>query len=237
MSPLHLNEAWFQLLKDEFEKPYFVNLKAELIKEYSTYKVYPKPDEVFKAFKLTKPDSIKVVILGLDPYPFGQGDGVAFSSYQDETPFSLQMILRELDRDLIKTTNLEQFKQLFPNNSLKPWCDEGVLLLNSCLTVRAGVVKSHHHLGWQKFISRVIFEMWKDDKPKVFVPMGNDAIETLYEGLKLSNEYDKHKIIETGHPAAAAHGKDTFSGCNMFSKIEAYLKSKNVTPIEWKLNK
>ncbi len=207
-----------------------------ITEEYSRYKVCPAPIDVFKAFLLTDPDTIRVVIIGQDPYPFGNhADGLAFSSSQSETPASLRLIIREVDRDTVKTKDYSEFKRYFPNNSLVPWAKQGVFLINTALTVRAGLPNSHAEFGWKEFISQVLKLLYeKNTPPKVFMSWGSEA-QMLTNQLKTSKP-SSHIILEAGHPASGAHGKDKFSGCNHFSKTNYFFRKHNLPEINWALN-
>ena len=228
-----IGDKWFEVLKEEFELQYFIDLKEKLKEEYSKYKIYPAPGNIFRAFLLTPPDKVRVVWCGQDCYPNGDhADGLAFSSQQEETPFSLQRILRECDRDVIKTTNYKEFKEAFPSNDLTSWAKKGVLLLNSALTVRAGEVGSHQHLGWDKFILATLKYINNKEDCIQFIAFGKEAAN-LIEQLEVK---EQHRYIYTGHPATGAHGKDLFSGCNIFSKINYHFWKKGLQEIDWKLN-
>jgi uracil-DNA glycosylase len=233
-----MGPKWFQLLQEEFKQDYFLSLKAELGKEYKTVKVYPAPKNIFRAFQLTDPETVKVIILLQDPYPFTDSegrphaDGLALSSPSAETPASLRTVLREVDRDVIKTNTLKEFRECFPANNLMPWASQGVLLLNTALTVRAGVTNSHQGIGWNIFIKNVLQHIANDDKHKVFCLWGGNA-KNLAKEITFS---ENHKILEAGHPATASHGKDLYSGCNHFSKINYYFWRNEIQEINWKLN-
>jgi len=228
-----LGAPWFELLEEEFKQPYFLELKSILQEEYTTVKCYPNPNKIFRAFQLTNPSTVKVVIIGQDPYPHGlHADGIAFSSQLDETPASLRYILREVDRDVVKTKNYEEFKQAFPTNDLSSWAKQGVLLLNTSLTVRAGVPGSHSHIGWDRFVKTVLQILTNDNQYKVSMLWGKDA-KLVVKDL---NFQPNHKVLEAGHPATASHGKDLFSGNNHFSKCNYYLWRNGVEEINWKTN-
>lgn len=177
------------------------------------------------------------------PYPFEDSkkkphaNGVALSSYSTETPASLKAVFRELDRDILKTTNLEEFYKALPNSDLTPWCKEGVLLVNTCLTVRAGIVNSHSKLGWQTFVQATLQAILSEDKPRVIIALGKDAKTVLRNTLQVTAVPPTTLILETGHPASASHGRDTFSGCNIFSKTNLFFLRNGLPLIEWKLNK
>lgn len=229
---------WYPLLKDEVEKEYFKNLREELKREYTTTKCFPDPQDIFKVFQLCPLEKVRVVILSQDPYPSPHAHGIAFSSQRSDTPFSLQMILREVDRDVVKTKNYKEFKEAFPNNDLTPWVKQGVFLLNVNLTVRAGQPMSHNHLGWREFTKTVLQLIWKDSQTKVFVLLGREAREGLYSAISefSPSAIQPRAIIEGGHPASGAHGKDKFSGVGFPSKINRYFKLKGLPEINWKLN-
>ncbi len=231
-----LGDSWYQVLKEEVEKPYFQKLREDLRQEYRIAKIYPAPSDIFRAFKLTPFEETRVIIIGQDPYPFGNtADGLAFSTRSNDTPASLRYILREVDRDVVKTTNHAEYKNAFPTNSLEAWAKQGVLLLNSSLTVRAGVPKSHEKLGWQEFINFIISNLWQDTTPKTFVIWGSEARNVFSNGVQGLSDTG-HLILDTGHPASGTHGKDKFSGCNHFSKINHYFYRKGLPEINWKLN-
>lgn len=230
-----LGPSWYPRLKEEIEKPYFQELTKTLRQEYSQHKIYPKPDEIFKALQLAPFESVKVVMISQDPYPFGQADGLAFSTTWEDTPFSLRMIFRELDRDVIRTKDYREYKNAFPTNSLINWAKEGVLLLNRVLTVRAEHTNSHKELGWQQFTNRVIRMLAEDKSPKAFVLWGAEARKGFIEAIQGVVVDTDHLVLESGHPASGSHGKDKYSGNGHFSKINHWLKKQSVTPIRWDL--
>jgi uracil-DNA glycosylase len=225
--------AWWEVLEEEFKQPYFLELKSKLREEYTSYKCYPKPNQIFRAFQLTDPATVKVVIIGMDPYFHNDfADGLAFSTQKQETPASLRYIFREVDRDVIKTTNYQEFKQSFPTNDLSSWAKQGVLLLNTSLTVRAGQPGSHDNIGWTPFIHGVLNCVFNNNNKKVIMLWGKHA-KKIMEGIPLD---DNDYILEAGHPATAAHGKDLFSGCNHFSKCNYYLWRNGLEEINWRTN-
>lgn len=228
---------WFQLLEKEFNEPYMVELREKLKQEYSFTTVRPAPNDIFRAFKLTPPDQVKVIIIGQDPYPFGyHADGLAFSSKESETPYSLKMVLREVDRDVVKTKNYHEFKRLFPTNDLSSWANQGVLLLNTVLTVRAGEVGSHSQLGWQRFTKYILDLLYRDSvNPLCYLAWGSEANKVLTEVFKNETEHPRQGY-GAGHPASGAHGKDKFSGCSFASKTNIWLLKKGSTEINWKLD-
>jgi uracil-DNA glycosylase len=233
MRPELIGEDWYELLKDEFEKPYFKELWEFLSKEYRAITVRPKATEIFNAFKLCRLADCKVVIIGQDPYPTSQAHGLAFSSLASSVPASLRYIFKELDTDLYQTVDVHEFKQLFPNSNLTPWAKQGVLLLNAVLTVRDGLSNSHKGKGWEIFTKEVVRRLVLSDKRIVFLLWGNDA-KALYAGANAGN--DNQLVLTTGHPASGTHGKDLFSGCSHFSLTNKYLEEQKLKPIVWSLN-
>lgn len=237
MSEAILGEQWFNLLKDEIQQPYFQELTQKLKEEFKLYKIYPAPKDIFKAYKITPPESVRILLLGQDSYCFtNDADGLAFSSQQSETPFSLRMIFRELDRDLFHTKNKEEFKQKFPTNNLENWSKKGVFLLNSCLTVRAGLPGSHANMGWEQFIYKTVDLLYKSGRPVLFVCFGNEA-KKIVEQCRVNNT-NTQPVFYFGHPATASKGKgkDLFSGCNFGSKVNHWLWKNGLEEINWKLD-
>lgn len=232
-----LGESWYPVMLPELQKDYFETLKEELRKEYFEYKVCPEPQNIFKAFQLTPFENVKVVMVGQDPYPYNDdANGLAFSSNNTITPFSLRVIFRELDRDVLKTQTFTEYRKLIPNNDLTPWAKQGVFLINTVLTVRGGQANSHSKLGWQEFTHKVINNLWMNPAPKVFMAWGSEAQNVFKDLVEDESSGDSHLLLETGHPASGAHGKDKFSGCNHFSKANHWLQKHGIEPIEWSLN-
>lgn len=232
-----LGDSWFRHLEQEMSKPYFLELKEKLIAEYNTKRIFPGPTEIFKAFQLTSFEDTRIVMIGQDPYPYGEhAHGLAFSSKLQETPASLRYIFRELDRDIIKTNTLEEYKHAFPTNDLTKWANQGVLLLNSCLTVRAGEPNSHKDIGWKQFIEAVLDLLWESSTPRIFVLWGTEAVKVMDPVVKKNLEIAHHVILETGHPASGVHGRDKFSGNRHFSKINHHFYRNGLPEIDWKLN-
>ena len=214
---------WDSLLAEEFSKDYFLKLKAFLEDEYKNNTVYPAPDDVFSALKLTSYADTKVVILGQDPYHGeGQAHGLAFSVKPGiAPPPSLVNIFKELKADC----NTE-----IPNNGyLVPWAKQGVLLLNSSLTVRAGEPNSHSRKGWEIFTDRIIMLLNKRKKPLVFVLWGKNALEKEEICGNVS-----HMILRAPHPSPLSASRGFF-GCKHFSKINVLLETMGETPIDWQI--
>ncbi len=220
---LKLTQNWFELLKPEFEKDYFKNLQKFLDKEYSSYTIYPKIENVFNALNLTKFCDVKVVILGQDPYHEpGQAHGLAFSVESGALPPSLQNIFKEIKDDLNIT--------MTPNNgNLTPWAKQGVLLLNTVLTVRRGQANSHKNMGWEIFTSKIIELLNARETPIVFLLWGGQAKKI---GEKITNK--NHLVLSCAHPSPLS-AYNGFFGCKHFSKTNQFLANHNVTPINFQI--
>lgn len=218
-----IEDKWYDTLKEEFESPYFADIKKTLIEEKRQHVVYPPSPLIFNAFNLTPFDNVKVVIIGQDPYHnIGQAHGLAFSVPDGiQKPPSLQNIFKELNQDLgiaIPTTG-----------NLEKWAKEGVLLLNASLTVRANMAASHAKIGWQKFTDAAIKALSDKKQNLVFILWGNYAIakENLID-------HNKHLILKTVHPSPLSASRGFF-GCHHFSKTNEYLINHNIKPIDWSL--
>lgn len=215
-------ESWQPVLADEFEKPYFQRLIAFVKGEYATATVYPAGPQIFHAFEATPFDEVKVVILGQDPYHGrNQAHGLSFSVQAGQrTPPSLQNIFKELQDDIPGTPPA-------PNGNLDRWAQQGVLLLNATLTVRASEPASHQKKGWEEFTDAVIRKISEEKEHVVFILWG------AYAGKKseLIDER-KHLVLKSVHPSPFAADKGFF-GSKPFSKTNAWLKSKELTPITW----
>ncbi len=218
-----IGNSWDNYLKDEYEKPYFKELMKFIDEEYKTKTVYPPKNEIFNAFKYTPYEKVKVVILGQDPYhEEGQAEGLSFSVKNEiGRPPSLQNIFKELESDLgIKVSN---------NNSLVPWAFEGVLLLNSVLTVLKGAAASHASKGWETFTDDVIKIINEKEDPVVFILWGNYA-----RSKKVLITNKRHLVLESPHPSpfSAYHG---FFGSKPFSKTNEFLKKNGIKEINWQI--
>lgn len=217
-----IEKSWKNVLEDEFSKPYFLELKEFLVREKQQYTVYPKGNQIFAAFNHTPFDQLKVVIIGQDPYHgAGQANGLCFSVSPGITkPPSLVNIFKELESDLgipvAKTGNLE------------PWADQGVLLLNATLTVRAGVAGSHQKKGWEIFTDTVIHKVSELKENVVFLLWGSFA-----QGKAELIDAKKHHILKAAHPSPLARG--AFFSCRHFSKTNDFLQSKGLQPIDWRV--
>ncbi|AIY78580.1 uracil-DNA glycosylase [Clostridium botulinum] len=218
-----LKNDWNNYIGNEFEKDYYLKLRKNLAQEYKTKTIYPDMYNIFNALHYTAFDDVKVVILGQDPYHGpNQAHGLSFSVNPGvKTPPSLLNIYKELKDDI---------GCYIPNNGyLKKWADQGVLLLNTVLTVRAGEANSHKNIGWQIFTDNIIKVLNTREKPIVFILWGNNAIRK--EEL-ITNP--KHHIIKSVHPSPLSASRGFF-GSKPFSKTNEFLKNDNEIPIDWQI--
>lgn len=219
-----IEESWKALLQDEFEKPYFTTLREFLVAEKNKgEKIYPPGPQIFAAFDHTPVDKVKVVILGQDPYHgAGQAHGLCFSVNDGiQQPPSLQNIFKELKEDC--------GCEIPKSGSLIKWADQGVLLLNATLTVRANQAGSHQGKGWETFTDTVIQRIAQTKEKLVFILWGRFA-----QGKETLIDHTKHLILKAAHPSpfSAYNG---FFGCRHFSKTNHYLKEHNLPEINWQL--
>lgn len=218
-----LKNDWKDYLSSEFEKDYYKKLRKFLVNEYNSKVIYPDMYDIFNALHFTSYADTKVVILGQDPYHGPkQAHGLSFSVNPGvKTPPSLVNIYKELHSDL---------NCYIPNNGyLKKWADQGVLLLNTVLTVRAGEANSHKNKGWEEFTTKVIKVLNEKQTPVVFILWGNNAISK--ESL-ITNP--KHLIIKSVHPSPLSASRGFF-GSKPFSKTNEFLISTNQKPIDWQI--
>ena len=216
-----LEKSWKELLKEEFDKPYFQNLSKFIHEEYKNNTVYPPPKFIFNALDSLPVDKVKVVIIGQDPYHEpGQAHGLSFSVPDDITlPPSLQNIYKELALDLgVKTSK---------TGNLKRWVKEGVLLLNATLTVRAHHAGSHQNKGWEQFTDAIIHRLTEKRDHLVFILWGNYAQK---KGAFIDTQ--KHLVIKSAHPSPLS-AYNGFFNSKPFSKANNYLVSLGQTPINW----
>ncbi len=218
-----IGNDWDNLLKEEYEKEYFKKLQDFVVDEYKKNTVYPKLSEVFNAFIHTSYNNVKVVILGQDPYHGeNEAEGLSFSVKEGiHKPPSLVNIFQELKEDL----------GIIPSKSgsLVKWSKEGVLLLNSTLTVLKDTPKSHSNKGWEIFTDEVIRLINKKNTPVVFILWGSDA-----RNKKSLITNKNHFIIESPHPSPLSAYRGFF-GSKPFSKTNAFLIKNNIKPIDWEL--
>lgn len=218
-----IGNDWDNLLSDEYKKDYFIKLMDFVNKEYKDKTIYPKKCEIFNAFRYTSYENTKVVILGQDPYHGeNQAEGLSFSVKNCvRKPPSLQNIFKEMEEDL---------KIPYPTtNSLVPWSRQGVLLLNTVLTVEEKKPASHKDIGWETFTDEVIKKLNNKNTPIVFILWGNFA-----RGKKKLITNPIHYVIESAHPSpfSAYNG---FFGSRPFSKTNQFLKENNIEEIDWQL--
>lgn len=219
-----LNNDWRTILHEEFYKPYFLSLRAFLNMEYESRIIYPKKENIFSALHYTPYEKVKVVLLGQDPYHgSGQAHGLSFSVQPGiAQPPSLKNIFKELENDIGCSIPSHGY--------LKSWSDQGILLLNTSLTVRAGEAGSHFNKGWEIFTNRVIESLNEKRSPIVFLLWGKSA--QLKKDLI---DTDKHYVIETVHPSPLSAHRGFF-GSKPFSKVNEFLQLTGQEPIDWKIN-
>jgi uracil-DNA glycosylase len=223
-STVKINKSWEKILNNEFNASYFLALKNFLVLEKKQHVVYPPGKLIFSAFDRTPFDNVKVVIIGQDPYHGpGQANGLCFSVGSSvKKPPSLVNIFKELQSDLgipVPQTG-----------GLEAWADQGVLLLNSTLTVRAGIAGSHQGKGWETFTDAVIRKISESKKGIVFLLWGRFA--HTKEALIDKNS---HFILKAAHPSPLARG--AFFGCKHFSKTNKLLEHQGILPINWNTEK
>lgn len=219
-----LGNDWDCLLSDEFKKEYYLNLREFLKEEYSKKIIYPNPNDIFNALKYTSYKNTKVLILGQDPYHGeNQAHGFAFSVQKGiKTPPSLLNIYKELNNEL---------RCYIPNNGyLIPWADQGVLLLNTVLTVRAHEANSHKDRGWEILTDKIIETLNERKDPVIFVLWGANA-----RSKKKIITNKTHYILEAPHPSPLSAHRGFF-GCNHFTKINKILLELNKEPINWQID-
>lgn len=214
---------WGAILNAEFEKPYYKTLRANLADEYKNHQVFPDMYDIFNAFHLTSYSDTKVVILGQDPYHDDfQAHGLSFSVMKGiAIPPSLRNIYKELNEDLGCT--------IPQHGCLSKWAEEGVLLLNSILTVRAHQAASHKNIGWETFTDSVISVLNEREKPVVFILWG--AFAQSKASLITSPQ---HLIIRSAHPSPLSASRGFF-GSRPFSKANEFLIKNGISPIDWQI--
>lgn len=220
---INLGNDWDEILQGEFDKEYYQKLRKFLIEEYKTRVIYPKMENIFSALKLTTYKDTKVLILGQDPYHGpNQAHGLAFSVNPGvKTPPSLLNMYKELKDEL---------GLYIPNNGyLVPWAKQGVLLLNTALTVRAGEANSHSGMGWEIFTDNIIKHLNAREEPVVFVLWGNNARK---KKSFITNK--QHFILEGPHPSPLSASRGFF-GCGHFKKINDILKNLGKDEIDWQI--
>ena len=217
-----ISESWNAILNSEFQKPYFESLASFVKLEYKNHRCFPKGSEIFSAFNHCSFDEVKVVIIGQDPYHGeNQANGLCFSVHDDVShPPSLINIFKEIESDIGKT---------YPSSgNLAYWADQGVLLLNATLTVRAQQAGSHQNKGWEKFTDAVIQQISEQKENIVFLLWGGYAKK---KGAKIDTS--KHCVLTSGHPSPLSANRGYWFGNKHFSKTNDYLKSIGKTKINW----
>lgn len=206
--------TWKDIIENEQQKPYYEKLKEEIDKRYENSIVFPEKQNIFKAFSLTKFEDLKVVILGQDPYHgIGQAQGLSFSTPSNiKNPPSMVNILKEINDDLGK-------KSVCEDGDLTPWAKQGIMLLNTILTVEQGLAKSHHNLGWEIFTDNIIKYISDNKENVIFLLWGSPAISKT----KLIDK-NKHFILTAPHPSPLSVYRG-FYGCKHFSKTNEILKN------------
>jgi len=218
-----ITNDWLEPLKPEFSKPYYAKLYKTVQEEYQTKLIFPPANDIFNAFNFTPLSEVKVVILGQDPYHGdGQAHGLCFSVKPDvDIPPSLVNIYKELHEDL---------GCYIPNHGyLEKWAKQGVLLLNTVLTVRAHQANSHRGIGWEEFTDAAIRILNQQDRPIVFLLWGKPA-----QSKKSMLKNPKHLILEAPHPSPLSAFRGFF-GCKHFSKTNEFLTEHGLTPIDWQI--
>ncbi len=220
---IKIDRSWYEILQDEIKKPYIEELKQFLEKEIKEGKqIFPDPSNIFRAFSQTAFQQVKVVIVGQDPYHgIGQADGLAFSvPYGVPPPPSLKNIFKEIEKDLgipVPT-----------HGTLNKWAQQGVLLLNTTLTVRAGEPKSHYGKGWELLTDAIIQILAARKDPMLFLLWGKTAQEK-----EKSIEGTDHIALKAAHPSP--YSVKNFLGCRHFSKTNSFLEKHGKKPIDWSL--
>lgn len=216
-----IRRSWYDLLKDEFGKQYFLDLQDFLKNEYANYIIYPEEKNIFNALNALPFDKVKVVIIGQDPYHEpGQAQGMSFSVPEDvDIPPSLVNIMREIESDLgVKCEK---------NGNLTRWAKQGVLLLNTVLTVRKGMANSHKDKGWERLTRKIIEILGQRKEPIVFLLWGSYA--QSYQELIAP----WHLVLKAPHPSPLSAYRGFF-GCKHFSKCNQFLIEHGQTPIDWR---
>ncbi len=220
-SNIKIEVSWLEVLKDEFSKPYFKNLKQFLIEEKKKHTIFPKGDEIFNAFGHTPFNQVKVVIIGQDPYHGdNQANGLCFSVKKGvKIPPSLKNIYKELETDVEKE---------IPNHGdLTHWADQGILLLNATLTVRRKSPGSHQGKGWEQFTDACIKHLSEKKEGLVFILWGSYA-----QNKASMVDTSKHHVLKAAHPSPFSAHRGFF-GCKHFSKTNELLVQQNQEPISW----
>jgi len=217
-----IDPSWKEQLNEEFDKPYFLNLKQFVKEEYAQQTCYPPGNLIFSAFNHTPFNKVKIIIIGQDPYHGeGQANGLCFSVNDTIShPPSLINIFKEIESDLLVP---------YPESgNLERWADQGILLLNATLSVRSHEAGSHQKKGWEKFTDAVISILSEKQNGLVFLLWGGYAKK---KGLKIDTK--KHFVLTSGHPSPLSANRGFWFGNKHFSKVNEYLKKVGKEPIQW----
>jgi uracil-DNA glycosylase len=221
---IKLEESWLNLIADLFETSWFADIKSKIVQERKQYTVYPPANLFFNAMDLCPVPQTKIVILGQDPYHgVGQAHGLSFSvPFGIDIPPSLQNIYKELERDLgVKCAT---------HGNLESWAKQGVLLLNSSLSVRANSPTSHFYIGWEKFTDLIIERISQNKENIVFMLWGSFARKKKI----LIDSNKNHLVLEAPHPSPLSASRG-FTGCGHFSKANLFLQARGLDAIVWQL--
>lgn len=221
---VQFNNSWDVLLKDEFQKPYYLNLRKFLVQEYKTQTIYPNMNDIFNALKYTDYKDVKVVMLGQDPYHQpNQAHGLCFSVKKGvKAPPSLQNMYKEI--------YAEYGFSIPEHGELTYWAEQGVLMLNTVLTVRESQPNSHKGMGWEVFTDNIISLLNQRPEPMVFLLWGANA-----RAKKKLITNPNHLVLESAHPSPLS-AYNGFFGNNHFKKANEFLKSKGLKEIDWKID-
>lgn len=220
---LTIHNSWKKVLNDEFNKPYFIDLLSFVSEEYENNTCFPPQEQIFEAFNKTSLENVKVVIIGQDPYHgLGQANGLCFSVKNGvSNPPSLKNIFQEVEKDLGNPYNTK-------NGNLEKWANQGVLLLNAVLTVRAGDAGSHQNKGWEKFTDAVIKILSEEKENLVFLLWGGYAKK---KGRKIDTF--RHLVLTSGHPSPLSANRGFWFGNKHFSQTNSFLNAHGKSPINW----
>ncbi len=221
---VHIGNHWDEILEQEFQQPYYQKLRDFLKEEYHTHTIYPSMYDIFNALKYTDYPDVKVVLLGQDPYHgAGQAHGLSFSVQKGvPQPPSLRNIFKELQEDLGITPP--------KHGCLVSWAQNGVLLLNTVLTVRAGQANSHKGKGWETLTDHIIEKLNEREQPTVFLLWGANA-----KSKQALLDNPNHLVLTATHPSPLAAKYGGFFGCRHFSKANDFLVAHGAQPVDWKI--
>jgi uracil-DNA glycosylase len=222
---INIDNKWNLILNQEFDKEYFKTLNKFIDDEYSNESIliFPPYNQIFRAFSLCKFDNLKIVILGQDPYPtFGHANGLCFSLNPDVKPFAKSLI------NIFKEIEIDLGSSMPENGDLTRWAEQGILLLNSILTVRESLPQSHQNIGWEKFTDAVIKKISDICDGIVFMLWGSNA-----QKKSIYIDKNKHFILQSGHPSPLSANRGFWFGNKHFSKANEFLKSKGKEIIKW----